>query len=346
MTSNSPTSEAARTISDFFGESAKSSIKFNIDTQNLIASCSSHGGPEKIKTLRKQIYEVAGDGKLHPVPSHQEHILFEENLYICTHVFGSVSGTRTTEVYLWSGDCVPMSAMEDAQLFARKVAKDNNGKLILLKQGKETSNFFQALGGIVITRRGSSTRGGSPSSSSASYMLCARRHVGQIAFDEVDLSPASLCKGFPYIISTRFNKLYLWKGSGSGADELGCARLIGMDLGLTGEVEEVDEGQEPPAFWQAFPSGTKNQPVDLGAGYWQLKSKSEKYTTRLFTVEAEASRPKSSSSYIPWGRRGSAQPTEDDGTMVAAIKEVMPFAQADLAGDGIYVLDTFFEIFV
>lgn len=342
----SPTSEAARTISNFFNDTTKSTIKFNIDTQTILSSCSSYQGPEKIKTLRKQIFEVAGDGKLLPVPSHQEHILFEENIYICTHVFGGLSGTRTTEVYLWSGDCVPASAVEDAQLFARKAAKDNNGKLVILRQGKETSNFFQALGGIVITRRGSSTRGGSPSSSSASYMLCARRHVGQIAFDEVDLSPTTLCKGFPYIISTRFNKLYLWKGSGSGADELGCARLIGMDLGLAGEVEEIDEGQEPPSFWQAFPQGGSHQPADEGSQYWHLKASSEKFTTRLFTIDAESSRPKSSSSYLSWGRRGSATTSEDDGTMTAAIKETMPFAQADLADEGVYVLDTFFEIFV
>ena len=337
---SSPTSEAARTISDFFNDTTKSTIKFNIDTQTILDTCSSHQGPEKIKTLRKQIFEVAGDGKMLPVPSHQEHILFEENLYICTHVFGGLSGTRTTEVYLWSGDCVPASAVEDAQLFARKVAKDNIGKLVILKQGKETSNFFQALGGIVITRRGSSMRG------SGSYMLCARRHVGQIAFDEVDLSPTTLCKGFSYIISTRFNKLYLWKGSGSGADELGCARLIGMDLGLTGEVEEVDEGQEPPSFWQAFPQDGGNQHANNDAQYWHLKAKCETYTTRLFSINAELPRPKSNSGYLSWGRRGSAAPTEDDGTMIAAIKETMPFAQADLADEGVYVLDTYFEIFV
>ena len=337
---SSPASEAARTISDFFNDTTKSTMGFNIDTQTILSTCSSHQGPEKIKTLRKQIYEVAGDGKMLPVPSHQEHILFEENLYICTHVFGGMSGTRTTEVYLWSGDCVPTSAVEDAQLFARKVAKDNNGKFVILKQGKETSNFFQALGGIVITRRGSSIRG------SASYMLCARRHVGQIAFDEVDLSPTTLCKGFSYIISTRFNKLYLWKGSGSGADELGCARLIGMDLGLTGEIEEVDEGREPPSFWQAFPQDGGNQHANEDAQYWHLKSSCQNFTTRLFSIDAEPPRPKSNSSYLSWGRRGSATTSEEDGTMTAAIKETMPFAQSDLADEGVYVLDTFFEIFV
>ena len=173
-------------------------------------------------------------------------------------------------------------------------------------------------------------------------MLCARRHVGQIAFDEVDFSTATLCKGFPYIVFTPPNKLYLWKGSGSGADELGCARLIGMDLGLTGEIEEIDEGQEPPSFWQCFPTSRTN----IDAPYWELKSNCEQYTTRMFTIDTEYLRPKSNSSYLSWGRRGSAPTTDDNGTATAVVKELMPFAQADMAEDGVYLLDAFFEIFV
>ena len=344
-TSLSPNSEASRVLTDFFRDSPVCNTKFNIDTQSIISARSSHDGSDKIKTLRKQISEVAGDGKLLPVPSHQEHILFEENLYLCTHVFGSVTGTRTTEVYLWCGDAVPTSAVEDAQLFCRKVARDNNSKLIILKQGKETANFFQALGGIVITRRGSNAQAGSPSSSAATYMLCGRRHVGQIAFDEVDLTPSRLCKGFPYIISARFGKLYLWKGSGSGADELGCARLIGMDIGLTGEIDEVDDGREPASFWEAFPDGKQCAQDGDAARHWHLKASCEKYATRLFSVEVEASRPKSSSSFL-WGRRGSAPTNDDDGTMTAVVNEIVSFAQSDLDSEGIYVLDAFFEIYV
>ena len=333
---------ASDLLTDVFDEHQSSKTNISIDTQAVLSSRSSRDSSLKIKTLRKQISEIADNGKLIPVPSHQEHILFEDCLYLCTHVFGTLAGTRTTEVYLWCGDGAPSSSIEDAQLFARKVAKDNNGKLIVLKQGKETTNFFQALGGIVITRRGSSSH---PEAST--YLLCGRQHIGQIAFDEVNFSPWSLCKGFPYIVSARSGNVYLWKGSGSGADELGCARLIAMDLGLTGEIEEIDEGQEPDSFWQTFPGGKRDGSIAQGAsaGHWHLKPYCEKYTTRLYRIDIEAARPKSSSGFMQWGRRGSA-PADTNAATMAHIREIVPFAQMDLNDDGVFVLDAFFEIFM
>ena len=338
---------ASDLFADVFDDCLSSETSVSIDTQAVLGSRSSNDSPPKIKTLRKKIFEIIDNGKSVPVPSHQEHILFEGCLYLCTHVFGTLAGTRTTEVYLWCGDSVPSSSIEDAQLFAKKVAKDNSGKLIILKQGKETTNFFQALGGIVITRRGLGSRSESSSGTAATYLLCGRQHVGQIAFDEVDFSPRSLCKGFPYIMSARSGKVYLWKGSGSGVDELGCARLIGMDLGLTGEIEEIDEGQEPVDFWQAFPGGKQDAGTLDGAnaGHWHSKPSCEKYTTRSFRIDVEAPRPKSSSGFMQWGRRGSA-PVDTNTATTAQIKEIVPFAQLDLMDDGVFVLDTFFEIFV
>ena len=339
--------EASELLANVFDEHPSSRTDIKIDTQAVVGSRSSSDSLLKIKTLRKQIVEITDNGKSVPVPSHREHILFEDCLYLCTHVFGTLAGTRTTEVYLWCGDGVPSSSLEDAQLFARKAAKDNNGKLIIFRQGKETTNFFQALGGIVITRRGSGSRPESSLGTGATYLLRGRQHDGQIAFDEVDFSPRSLCKGFPYILSASSGTLYLWKGSGAGADELGCARLIGMDLGLTGEIEEVDEGQEPDTFWQSFPGGKSDAGIAkrANAGHWHLKPSCEKYTTRLYKVDVEALRPKSSSGFMQWGRRGSA-PADANAATTAQIKEITPFAQIDLMDDGVFVLDAFFEIFM
>ena len=334
-------------LANLFDEHPSLKSNISVDTQAVLNSRSSSDSSIKIKTLRKQIFEITDNGKSVPVPSHQEHILFEDCLYLCTHIFGTLAGTRTTEVYLWCGDGVPTSSIEDAQLFAKKAAKDNNGKLVVLKQGKETTNFFQALGGIVITRRGSSSRLESSGGRAAAYILCGRQYVGQIAFDEVDFSLRALCSGFPYIVSTRSGKLYLWKGSGSSADELGCARLIGMDLGLTGEIEEIDEGQEPDAFWQSFPGEKCDDIVAKGKGiwHWRLKPSCEKYTTRLYRTDVEAPRPKSGSGFLQWGRRGSAPADTNAGT-TPQIREITPFAQSDLMDDGVFVLDAFFEIFM
>ena len=345
-------SEAARIFAELFDDSPITDLKVNIDTPAVLSARASTVENDKIRTLRKQIWEVSSGGKLISVPSDQSHILFEDSLYICHHVFGSPSGTRTTEVYLWCGDGVATSAIEDAQIFARKEAKDHGGKLIVLHQGKESSNFFQALGGIVITRHGQSDR--APSK----YMLCGRRFVGQIAFDEVDFSPRSLCSGFPYLVSSGTGKIHLWKGIGSGIDELGCARLIGMDLGSGGEIHEVEDGKEPDAFWNLFPNNNNNgggqqSPPNISSPkHWHLKPSCEQYATRLYRIDVEAPRPKSSSGFR-WGRRGSAPastPTDEGAAAAAkwnaAIKEILPFAQSDVFNDGVFVLDTFFEVFV
>ena len=310
------------------------SVPFNTDvgTQAILAKPAAPLG--KIRTLHKEVYELTGDGKRMPVPAGQEHFLFENHMYLCTHVYATDAGKKTIEVYLWCGDGVASSAVEDAQLFGRNAAKDAGGKLVLLSQGKEPAAFFEALGGIVVIRQGSAA------AASATYMLRGRRHVSQIAFDEVLLTPRALCSGFPHIVVANDGTLFLWKGRGSNADELGCARLIGMDLGRAGELVEVDEGAEPPAFWAAFGKGAGAEPPAPPAEHWVRKASNDKYRTRLFAVDA---RPKSTSGFGLWNRLPGTPPA-DGGA--AGIRELSPYSQADLSRDGVFVLDTYFEIFV
>lgn len=168
--------------------------------------------------------------------------------------------------------------------------------------------------------------------------------MSHVAFDEVDLHPHSLCSGFPFIISAKFGKLYLWKGAGSGHDELGCARLIGMDLGLTGEIEEIVEGEEPASFFESFPYSSERA-ILSSSEIWSSKPNHEKYGCRLFRVEQEE-RPKSNAgSYAGnWLRRGSSPAAEAKAS--ANIHEIRPFAQTDLDPKHIYVLDAFFSIYM
>ncbi|OXV08669.1 hypothetical protein Egran_03566 [Elaphomyces granulatus] len=323
------TTESTRVISNFFGTLPKSSDRVVIDPQLILMAKTDNS---KIRTLRKQICEITSDGKKQDLPVNQEYILYEGSMYLCVHLFELHGGSKC-EVHLWCGDEVGEAAIEDAQLFARKVARENSCKLEILRQGKETAIFMQALGGIIITRRGFSSR----SSSSALYMLCGRRHLGQIAFDEVDFSRRNLCSGYPYVISAKFGKLYLWKGKGSGADEIGGARLIGMDLGLTGEIEEVAEGQEPDSFFEVFPDYKTTAPYQTSE-HWNLKPNHEKFCCRLLQVDHELGQRPSF-----WSRRGSSSPvTRPNDT----VREVEPFCQKDLTPRGIYVLDAFFELYV
>jgi Domain of unknown function (DUF4045) len=319
---------ASQVLSDFFDEPPKADDKADIDTHAIVSSNAS--GAEKTKTLRMQMWEVNGDGKRQDMPPQQEHIIFEESMYLCVHSLENARGSKSTEAFLWCGDGVGEAAVEDAQLFCRKIARENGAKLELLKQGKETASFIQALGGIIITRR---------SKSSALYMLCGRRHLGHVSFDEVDIDANKLCSGFPYLISARFGKLYLWKGKGSGADEVGCARLIGMDLGLTGEIEEVNEGDEPPTFWEAALGINARATPPKWSDHWTLRGTPDHYRCRLFRIELE--NPGLVASF--WSRRSSSP---GKATKSGLAQEITPFCQRDLEASHVFVLDAYFEIFV
>ncbi|KAF1995699.1 hypothetical protein P154DRAFT_444947 [Amniculicola lignicola CBS 123094] len=320
----------------------------------------------KVRTLRKQMQEITGDGKLTSVPPQKQHILYQDSMYLCTHVFSDSTGARTTEVYLWAGNGVAESTVEDAQLFARNAAKQSQGKLIVTRQGKESPNFFEALEGIVITRRG--CRPGS-----TEYMLCGRKHLGYIVFDEVDYSLKSLCSGFPYIVSDEHGKIYIWKGTGCSAEEFSGARLMGMDLTQIGEFKEVVEGSETQDFFNIFPpfntpsQGSNTSPIPRSAGHWRYKPTSDKYRVRLFKmVQHHASGwgqgLQVSSFFAPLLRRPSWQPfhanppteqrPQTPGTpksppgITMKIEEISPFCQRDLEPEYIYLLDAFFEIYI
>lgn len=323
------TTESVGVINEFFDTPPRSSDRVVIDPQLILTT----GTDEfKTRTLRKQIWEITGDGKKQDLPKNQNYILFEGSMYVCVHNFECDTGNET-ECYLWLGDEVSEAAMQDAQIFARRVARENGAKLEIVRQGKEPAKFVEALGGIIITRRGSSSR----HSSSALYMLCGRRHLGQIAFDEVDFSRRNLCSGFTFVISARFGKLYLWKGKGSGADEIGSARLVGMDLGLTGEMEEISEGEEPESFFEIFPNSENVEPFET-SNYWHLKPKHDKHRCRLLRIDHVLGQKGGF-----WNRRGSSSPvTRPNDT----VREIEPFAQKDLLPQGIYILDAFFEIYV
>ncbi|TPX13798.1 uncharacterized protein E0L32_005742 [Thyridium curvatum] len=304
-------SEVSAMFNDFFGN-ARPQRKYTVDAAEVLMSRPKPA--PKVRTQQMQLFRLSGDGKKQPVPASYERVLFEREMYLCAHSFADeASGRKAAEVYFWVGDEVPQAAAEDAEVFAGREARALGGKLVKLQQGRESAEFLQALGGIVIVRRGSSNK----YDSLAPEMLCGRRYLGQIAFDEVDFSPANLCSGFPYLITTS-GKCYLWKGKGSDVDELSCARLIGMDLALMGELTEVEDGAEPAHFWDLFGGdGAARRPGS--ADHWRLKPNYEKYCGRLFCSDASSRQQ---------------------------IIELHPFSQADLHPAGIYVLDAFFEMYI
>ncbi|KAM3449411.1 hypothetical protein MY3296_006956 [Beauveria thailandica] len=300
--------EITTLFKDFFGP-PRPRKDFKVDTAEVLMSHPASGA--KIQTQEVQMYRLSGDGKKTPVSAQNERVLFDGEMYICAHSFKNAAGAGTVALYFWIGDEVADATAQDAQIFAQREAKAIGGRLLKLYQGKETAEFMQALGGVIIVRRGTSDR----FDSLAPHMLCGRRYLGQVAFDEVDMSTSSLCAGFPFIISHN-GKCCLWKGKGSDVDELSAARLVGMENTISGELMELEEGSEPVSFWQLFEEG---QAKSHSADHWRLKPNYSKYGSRLFCSDADARRQ---------------------------ITEIAPFNQTDLSPLKIYVLDAFFEMYI
>lgn len=280
-------SEVSAILKDFFGNE-RPKRDYRVDAAEILMNRPQEGSV--VQTQRADLYQITEQGKRMPVATHYERVLFEREMYLCPHTFINPAGKKVQEVYFWIGDEVAPSAVEDAQVFVNREARSFGGTLIRIRQGKETAELIQALGGIVIIRRGSSNK----FDSLASNMLCGRSYQGQIVFDEVDFSPQTLCSGFPYIIN-QSGQCYLWKGKGSGANELGCARLIGMDSALMGELIEVEEGQEPDSFWNMFDGQRKMSSAD----HWRLKPSYDKYCGRLFCSDAADRKQVCSNALIP-----------------------------------------------
>lgn len=320
-----PASGAKAHLETLFGVLPYPTDQAEFDTHSFLSSKTAP--PEKSKTLSHQIWEVGSGGKRSPLPPQQEHILFEDSMYLSVHVMQTSSGSQASEAYLWCGDEVPEAAIEDAQLFCRKAARESGARLEVIRQGKEKSEFFQALGGIVIIRR---------NKSSALYMLRGKRHLGHVAFDEVDFVPSSLSSGVPFLLSAKFGKLFLWKGNDSDPEDVGCARLIGMDLGLTGEIEEITEGHEPSSFWESFPYTTEKRTVTT------RQSETDKHRGhRIGLYRVELDRPKSSGGF--WGLRAASPPKQSNKALV---EEICPFIQQDLDPNCIHILDIYSDIYV
>lgn len=337
----SPTKQAnevSTLLTDFFGPPGPRK-DMRVDTAEILMNRPPPGA--KIASLGFHMFKIFGDGKKVPVSAQNERVLFEQEMYVCAHNFTNAAGKKVFEVYFWVGDEVPEATAEDAQLFVQREARSLGGTLVKLRQGKETAEFLQALGGVVIVRRGSSNK----YDSLAPNMLCGRGHLGQVAFDEVDFAPASLCSGFTYLIA-QAGKCFLWKGKGSGVAEVSCARLVGMDLTLTGELVEYEDGAEPASFWDMFgDGGVKPHSAD----HWRLKPNYDKYCSRLFCSDADSTQQVSRE----YPRVFGASPPFTLARQVltfhpppAQILELSPFGQADLSPESIYILDAFFEMYI
>lgn len=341
---------------DAFGCVPKSTDRLSIDTASVIAS---QPHQERIfKTIRKSVQLVSPEGVLRHLPQHQDHTFFDECVYVFSHAYSIANGPKKAEVFVWIGSEASQTAVDQAHNAAKKLAKtEGNACVATVRHGFEPPGFLQALGGILITRRGSQE------GASKQYMLCGRQHLGQITFDELDFGITSLCSGFSYLISypitLQETKLYLWKGSAASPEEISAARLAAMDLSETGEIIEVDDRAEFSSFLKIFGPGTTKASIPPPSELWQAKATvPSRFHTRLFKLQkAEqktggggmfgsffARRPSWTSA---GGSTNASSPAlEGAGGIKVEAKEVSPFTQFDFQAESIYLLDAYASLYI
>lgn len=300
--------ENSQLLSEFFRGPMFKAPKVEFDIIDIITSKPSIP-TRRVRTARMEVSLIQANGQMSPIPVEQEHVFYDEAMYVCLHTFESFPGQHEAEVFLWTGGKVSPSETEDVQLFARRLANNHDGRMIHIHQGRETAEFFEAIGGILVTLRG--THKSSPASSN--FLLCGRSIIGGVAFDEVNMEFAGLCSGFCYLL--RFNgKMYMWKGRGTAPEEIGVAKIVGFEIGQD-EIVECSEGQETPEFLAALGGGSSR----TSAEYWNLRPACRKYGTRLFKIDLQEA---------------------------SGVKEIVPFSQLDLDPKEIYVADAYFEFYM
>ncbi|KJY01106.1 hypothetical protein TI39_contig303g00022 [Zymoseptoria brevis] len=344
-----PETEAGRLLQSALGCVPKIRGQLALNTTAIISSQASEA--QDVRNPRKTVSVVYPDGSSKVLPPQEEYTVFDESVFLCTHFYTNPRPAKVAEVYIWAGETAFGTTIDAANVHAKRIARENSTTAIYtVIQGQESPALLQAFGGIFITRRGSRE------TATKQYMLCGRKHLGHIVFDEVDFDVSSLCHGFVYLISypvtLQETRLYLWKGSGCSTEELSGARLAAMDLSETGEIIEVDGGVEFASFLKIFSPTTTKAHIAKPSPLWQLKAQApDKFQTRLFRVQQPESRPSLLTSI--WNRRpswnrlspartGSPVPNE----VKVEAKEISPFTQSSLEAEGIYLLDAHGALYI
>lgn len=322
-----------------------------LDTSSIISKGDHLTDGEALKTLRRTVFLCFSDGSSKVLAQQHEYTFFDEAVFLCAHTSVNARGSKSVHIYIWAGISAFETTVDAANTHGKRLSRElGSASITVVRQGYEPAALLDAMGGILITRRGS------VESAPKQFMLCGRKHLGHIVFDEVDFSIESLCAGFVYLISypvtLQQTKLYLWKGSACSTEELSGARLAAMDLSETGEIIEVDGGVEFPSFLKIFGAHTTKRNVLKPSGLWQQKATApDKFHTRLFKI-SQAEPPSGLFSAI-WSRRpswNSLSPARSPSTPKDEVKidakEITPFSQAQLEAEGLYLLDGYSELYV
>ncbi|KAI7318415.1 hypothetical protein KC315_g10049 [Hortaea werneckii] len=341
-----PTTEAEGLLAKAFGPIPTATKNRTVDVSTIVRESRTEAAGD-VKTIRKSVQEVTHDGTLENLRPREEYTLYDEAVYVCVYSIVNAK-SKVSTIYVWQGASAIAPAKDHGQIVAKRLAREHSAHVRTVQQGQEPMAFIQALGGILVTRRGASE------TAPKQYMLCGRKHIGNIVFDEVDYSVQSLCPGFVYLISfpitLQETKLYLWKGLSCSTDEISAARLVAMDLSETGDIIEVDNGAEFASFLKIFGRGTMKLNIPKQSELEKQKASApEKFEAKLFKVQQPEQKGGLFAMFTrrpSWNSSVSRSPSRDGQEIKVEVKHISPFTQADMEAEGIYILDATYHLYV
>jgi hypothetical protein len=227
-------------------------------------------------------------------------------------------------IYFWLGNESTADERGAAALLTVQLDDSLGGKPVQVRvtQGKEPAHFRQLFKGRMVVYNGGSTSGFAKTGGSPPQDDIGLFHVkGTTATNAVGVqveSRASSINSEDSFVLVTPTHTYVWKGSGSNADEVSVANNIAHILASKYKhaggrlVVQVDEGSEPAEFWAAL--GGKTDYAQTSPGSMAPRD------ARLFSAST--------------------------ATGTFKVEEIDNYDQSDLNDEDVFLLDTYTQLFV
>ncbi|XP_076864772.1 scinderin [Brachyhypopomus gauderio] len=220
-------------------------------------------------------------------------------------------------IYTWQGSSSTIDELTASAFLTVELDRSLGGNAVQVRvtQGKEPVHLLSLFKAnpLVVYKHGTSRHGGQ-SPPSPVRLFQVRRNLDTITrISEVDAKASSLNSNDAYLLKVPEGQGYMWEGKGASEEEIRGVRYMSEQLQC--KTQDVKEGQEPEAFWDALGGKTEYQTSE------RLESKSLTRPPHLFACSNKTGR---------------------------FIIEEVPgeFTQDDLAEDDVMLLDVWDQVFI
>jgi hypothetical protein len=234
--------------------------------------------PDK-ERLFVQAWSIVSRVRHVSLPNSEENVLYEGDMHAFLYMFNDEPGASEPSMlkFLWIGGQCRLGEREGME-FVRLMG-DQNADTHVIRQGDETPLFMRALGGVIVTRRGSRRA----LSEEEDALFCVRQCLGGISIDQVPFSRKEFCSGFSFVVKTEGGQVLAWHGNGSLTEEITAARRFAGQLVQEGDqVTEMMESDPAgcSALWRVF-----EDEAYASGDFWRRKYDLNGFNPVLYVVE-------------------------------------------------------------